>query len=456
MATSKIEEHMMGRTGDIRFVSHSQKFSLFGDLSVPRVEATNDFDYMVGIVEKMLLVVGAVFPSEVIDILNEAKSRYIIKTVDDRKICSSSHFVIPPRGENGSLSSPSSVDKNIRKDAVEHSVRVLSAGESDDDGIQLDFEANALRYAKTEEQSDEDYQKLFHLKYQYLKLIVDKWDTFIPAIQSVMSRNLNSNLQCAMLNFDHSLVSMYEFLCIVYDEALESGNDDVVAEVMQLAKFYADYYPSYGGFYDLLGVSHYNRNEYEEAIESWNTAKRCILDPEGTVEEKEAAAKDHLGYGEKIDSLLISANLKKALQKACGFAETNPEEGLTLLKSIQYAFSDWWVFNYYMGVASQNVGRMQDAMTYYTKTLELHSGCHQALERMSELYTEWEDYEKAYMMLEQSLSMNPLNGEAIGMFILASEKVGKLEQGKKLLPTATELSPSNYYVLKAVELCDKK
>ncbi len=97
MEISSIEARMIASTKDIRFVSPLGKFSIFGDLLVPSVKADNDFDYMVKIVEQILLVIGSTFPSEVSDILSEARNRYRYPAVDDTKIYSSEKFIIPQK-----------------------------------------------------------------------------------------------------------------------------------------------------------------------------------------------------------------------------------------------------------------------------------------------------------------------------------------------------------------------
>ncbi len=456
METSSIEARMIEKSKNIKFVSRESKFSIFGNLEVPSVKADNDFDYMVRIVEQMLMVVGSTFPSEVKDILTEAKRRYEFKPVDDTKIYSSEKFVIPPKGLSSYGHRVSQEIDDLEE--TELSDKKTNQGRTRME-ISPDFEAHAIGTSGITAIPNDVYERLANLKYEYLKLIVEKWDTFMPAIQSIMTKQISSNLQSSMLNFDHSLVCMYEFLCIVYDEALDANDEQALVEVMQLSKFYADYYPTYGGFHDLLGVAYYNRNEFKEAIYSWERARECILGSDGNGEkdgEESVQSLENKGYAEKIDSLLISTKLKLGLQEGCAIAETHPEQAMELLKNIKYAFSDWWVFNYYMGVAYQNMNRPKDALKYYETTLEVNSGCHEALERMGEIYTEQEEYVKAYNSLEHSLSINPLNAEAIGMYILASDKVGKLEKGKKLLAKALELSPNNEYVVKAKELIGEK
>lgn len=400
----------MDHIKEVQLAVGSKKFAFFGSLPIPVVEADNDFDRLSEIVRSMMLVVGAVIGRELTPSIYLAKSKYHYPPIDNTKVYSSQEYTIAkttPKRERPQLPLPA-----------------------------------------------EFYQKIKELSGAYAGFFEEKWHILGPVVQLNLERNPVSNFYSALLNQSFTVPLLYEFLCAVYDEALDEGNQDVIVEVMQLATLQAEIYPHFMGFHDLLGVAHYNRNEYSLAIERWKLAKECLLamhdEEDGEGEERSAA------FVSKIDSMLASAEVKLHFEIGCEMAQSDPDTALKHLKSAKPVFADWWVFNYYSGIAYMAKRNYLKATELFQRTLEMFSGCHEAYERLAEIEESYGHYERAYDYLAHSLQINPKNGEVLGRLIVIADKIGKLDRVAKLLKQAKELDAENVHVKQAESIIQRR
>ncbi|MDO4753550.1 MAG: hypothetical protein Q4A41_00975, partial [Bacillota bacterium] len=183
---------------------------------------------------------------------------------------------------------------------------------------------------------------------------------------------------------------------------------------------------------------------------------KSMVEAEQKKKGEEILSPEGIGTVEKIDSMLASAEVKLHLEIGCSLAATDPGTAITHLQYAKPVFSDWWVFNYYMGIAYLTKEDFARAKTFFERTLELFSGCHEAFERLADVYYHFAEYDKVYESLENSLKINPNNGEVLGKLIIIADKVGKLDKVAGLIKHAKELDQSNDYVLKAELLLGKK
>lgn len=427
---SAIQRHLLENIKHLDLKVGNEKFTFFGKLPLPVVREDNDFDFLVSIVSDMMLVVGAILPTDLSAPVYLAKSGFKFDPVDPTKVYSSEKF---------SLTS-----KDGGRTAVSGAKPIAT----------------------------EYFEMIQRLSAAYSNFFEEKWSILGPVVRLNFERKQISNYYVALFSQNPTVPLVYEFLCAVYDEALDREKEDVIIEVMQLCAFHAQMYPDYLGFHDLLGVCHYNRNEYGAAIRSWNRAKECLesdesgaggLDEsggEGDADESgdRSGAADSsddgfkIGTIEKIDSMIASAEVKLHLEIGCSLAASDPGTALKHLQSARPVFSDWWVHSYHMGIAYYTKKDYEQSKKYFERTLELFSGCHQAYERIAEIHRREEDFEKMYEALANSLKINPNNGEVLGKLILVAEKIGKLDKVAKLIKQAKELDHTNDFVVQAEQV----
>lgn len=417
MIESAIGRHLIDNISQISFTIGNRHFAFFGKMPVPIPDGDNDFDMLLDIVGKMMAVVGAVMCRELIPALYLARANYKFPDVDFTKVYSSDRYSI----------------KNAEKPPLEAHSSI----------------------------SPEFYERMVKLSGDYSSFFEEKWDTLGPVVRLNLDRSGMSNFYSALLNQQLSLETVYEFLCSVYDEALDENKHDVMIEVMQLAALNAEMYPRFTGFHDLLGVAHYNRCEFSSAIERWKLAKEGLLLEFEQSEKKEGidsadpeafSAETVQKMMEKIDSMIASAEYKQHLNIACDLSEADPDTALRHFEAARPVFSDWWVFCYYLGIAYQTKKQWNQAMKYFQRTTELFSGCHEAHERMAEIYEEKGECENAYESLAQSLKIYPSNGEVLGKIILVADKIGRIGKVAKLIKQAKKFDANNPYVRRAENL----
>ncbi len=422
---SAIEKHLLENAGIFRPVLEGGT-GIFDDMPVPDVSADNDFDDLVAKTEKILIITGATLDEELVSAIRYAKNHFEISPIDSSKIYSSDAF---------SLSGVISKRADAKDDDLSNvtDIELLSRIDS----------------AKGLELLERYHETLSEFREIYLQFLAKKAEIFAPVIQLILSRNIVSNVRAALLNFDISFFSLYDFLSLLYDEALDANKEELKEEILKLCMHYSAMFPDFPGFHDLVGVACYNRGDFENAIYRWNIAKRCFakgMDEEDIKRE----------FIEKIDSLIASAEAKYVLHLGCSTVENDPEAALKYLTQCKPVFSDWWVHSYFSGLAYQRMGSHSSAINYYQKTLELNSGCHEAWERMAELYEIRGDYAVAFECLKSSLAIFPSNAEVLGKLILAADKIGQLGKVSRLISQAQKLDSANRYVLEAIRMLSER
>lgn len=413
VTNSAIQRHLLSNIKHIEYRTGSEEFAFFGNLPLPVVKETNEFDLLVGIVSEMMLVIGSILQSDLFAPIHIAKTNYKFEKMDQRKVYSSEKYRI------------------TKKNCV--------CGEE-----------------KKEKALPGEYLEMIQgLSSLYMKFFSEKWNILGPIVRLNLERKPVSNYYVVLFSQKPSIDMMYQLLCAVYDEALEQEKEDVIIEVMQLASLHIEMYPHYMGFYDLMGVAHYNRNEFSEAIRHWTKAMEMV-ESENKEETDASVLQNRKHVIEKIGSMLASAEVKLHLEIGCRLASTDPGTAISHLQNAKPVFSDWWVFHYYMGVAYLTKQDYSRAKSYFERTLELFSGCHEAFERLADVYYHLEQYDKVYESLENSLKINPNNGEVLGKLIIIADKVGKLEKVANLIKHAKQLDYSNDYVVRAERLLSEK
>lgn len=438
VTNSAIQRHLLSNIHHIEYTVGSKEFAFFGNLPLPIVRETNEFDLLVEMVSQMMLVIGSILPGDLFSPIHLAKANFEFEKIDPRTVYSSEKYCITRKG----CICEEKEEKSLPAEYIEMIERLSTA---------------------------------------YSRFFSEKWNILAPVVRLNLDRKAVSNYYVVMFSQNPTIDMMYQLLCAVYDEALEQEKDDVIIEVMQIASLHIEMYPDYMGFYDLLGVAHYNRNEFGEAIKYWEKAWKMLKDSMKDADKKNGSAKATSENGdnpehsdeksvlernignqkiahmiEKIESMLASAEVKLQLEIGCRLASTDPGTAITHLQNAKPVFSDWWVFTYYMGIAYLTKEDYSQAKTYFERTLELFSGCHEAYERLADVYYHLEQYDKVYESLENSLKMNPNNGEVLGKLIIIADKVGKLDKVAVLIKHARQLDYSNDYVVQAERLLSEK
>lgn len=415
VANSAIQRHLLSNIKHIEYKTGSREFEFFGNLPLPVVRETNEFDLLVEIVSEMMLVVGSVLQSDLFAPIHLAKANYTFEKPDRSKVYSSEKYQI------------------TKKSCI--------CGEKEEKPLPAEY-----------------LEMIRGLSTLYMEFFAEKWNILGPIVKLNIERKPVSNYYVVMFSQNPTIDMMYELLCTVYDEALEQDKDDVIIEVMQIAFLHIEMYPDYMGFYDLMGVAHYNRNEFSDAIGYWKKALDMLESVDkNTSENQEDEKKQNIVHTiEKMESMLASAEVKLHLEIGCRLASTDPGTAMIHLQNAKPVFSDWWVFTYYMGVAYLTKQDYAQAKAYFVRTLELFSGCHEAFERLADVYYRLEQYDKVYESLENSLRINPNNGEVLGKLIIIADKVGKLKKVASLIKHAKQLDYSNDYVVRAERLLSRK
>lgn len=443
MINTAIEKYLLDGAEEIVLVTPEKSLPFFGDLPVPKVEQTNDFDTILEMVEKVLIIIGSILPEEASALLNNA-----IKSFPTPRINHKSVFMLDQQNAT-SQKNRISPNEMLSRGLTEQGNWMDKGDEEKELVSNLDYQKEIARSIDLDE-----YLNLNELRNDYLNVIADHWDKFKPMIDHLMNRGTehrsDPRLLSAMIAIDGlNLESLYELAGCIYDEYLKGAGERLGDEVYSLAHFCVSLSNEFYGFFDLLGVSHYNRYEFARAIANWEKAKANI----GLLSYLPDYEKDRMA--KSIDSLIEGATIKLRMDYACDIVVEKPDVSIKLLKGLKEFFGDWWAYWYFHGLACMADGKNQMAMDSFRKTLELNSGCHEAFECMSDIDRMEKDFDSAYENIKKALNIFPMNARALGKLIIIANAIGELGKVKHLLKKAVELDPDDDYVNKAKAIVEK-
>lgn len=443
MINTAVEKYLLQRAKEIELIRPEKNLPFFGDIPVPKVEANNDFDSILEIVEKVLIIIGSILPEEASALLNNAIKSFPAPRINHRSV-----FMLDQQNAT-SQKNRISPNEMLSRGLTEQGNWMEKDDEEKEVVSNLDYQQEIAMSIDLDE-----FLNLNELRNDYLNIIADNWDKFKPMIDHLMNRGTehrsDPRLLSAMIAIDGlNLESLYELAGCIYDEHLKGAGERLGDEIYSLAHFCVSLSDEFYGFFDLLGVSHYNRYEFARAIANWEKAKANIALLSYLADyEKDRMAKS-------IDSLIEGATIKLRMDYACDIVVEKPDVSIKLIKGLKDFFADWWAYWYFLGLAYMADGKNDLASDAFRKTLELHSGCHEALECLSDIGRMEKDFESAYENIKKALNIFPMNPRALGKLIMIASALGELNKVKHLLKKALELDSEDDYVKKAKAIVEK-
>ncbi len=190
----------------------------------------------------------------------------------------------------------------------------------------------------------------------------------------------------------------YAFCCremyLASDQKEYTGN--FKAEALHLFERITEAFPKHAKSHYYLGYMYLNLGLYTKAHIIWNKFLELSEDPSDIAEIRQ-----------RIGQLEDPVKIEQAINHIISGRDAN---GLPVLESYRDSqYGDWWPLHYYLGLAYVSMGRQEDAIQSFKKTLEKNGSHLESMRHLAELYKESGNveeerkYRKKMQLVEQNI-----------------------------------------------------
>jgi serine/threonine protein kinase/tetratricopeptide (TPR) repeat protein len=233
-------------------------------------------------------------------------------------------------------------------------------------------------------------------------------------------------------------------------KGLQENVDDILASSQKVADVTTTNLEAYQHFFQ--GEQLINQLKFKEAIEelkkavaldsSFAQAYYRLAYAESWLSGKEEITRDHLEHALKnINRMPEKERYLVRAQYAMG--NRNFKAGIDILREMEKIYPNDKEMIYNIGDWSYHIKDYTTAVIYLSKTLEIDSNNHRALQHLTWTYRDMGNYDK---MLETAKRYVAISGSEESYQLLgnAYTRLGQSEQGIKSLQQARDLFPDNY------------
>ncbi len=249
----------------------------------------------------------------------------------------------------------------------------------------------------------------------------------------------------SFLEDDLNVLYNYAKLC---DQMSEKSQDDkeimndFLEEAKEVFNYIMERYPEFPDSYYFLGFYYAMDNEYNKAKEFFKISIRKGID-----DDKKRKIVEIIKDIEDKAQFEIGSNL---------IMNERFQEGLEKLLPLEEFHNDWWNLLFFIGVAHRHLNKFEEAIKYFTRTLEYNSGHADTLNELaicSLSVGRTKDAKKAY---DEALKMKPNNHELLCNMGIVYLNENNLKEAEKYLMLAKKAKNDdeivNAWILKLNEM----